>query len=173
MSLARHASEHRAQSFPHRHIRGRTNRTRGRTLAFTAAAMVTAAIGLFPAAPAQAANESVNIWLTTTNDGAGRNVTRGLAQQTPVTFASNSAAASQTITVNENTTYQTFVGAGASFTDTAAWLMNSSGALSANGTGTAAMSPNRPPCTTSSHRWWRSTPSTPVAPGSRISRTRT
>lgn len=32
--------------------------------------------------------------------------------------------------MDENTRYQTFTGGGASFTDTAAWLMNSSGALS-------------------------------------------
>ena len=35
-----------------------------------------------------------------------------------------------TINVNENTRFQQFEGGGASFTDTAAWLMNSSGALS-------------------------------------------
>ena len=34
------------------------------------------------------------------------------------------------LTVDENTRYQQFEGGGASFTDTAAWLMNSSGALS-------------------------------------------
>ncbi|MBO3748865.1 ricin-type beta-trefoil lectin domain protein [Streptosporangiaceae bacterium NEAU-GS5] len=90
------------------------------------------AAGLLPALPAQAAGESVNIWLTTTSDSAGRNVTRGLQQQTPVAFAASSPAANQTITVNENVTYQPFEGAGASFTDTAAWLMNSSGALSAS-----------------------------------------
>ncbi len=38
--------------------------------------------------------------------------------------------ANQTITVNESNRYQQFTGGGASFTDTAAWLMNSSGALS-------------------------------------------
>lgn len=34
------------------------------------------------------------------------------------------------ITVDESKTYQEFAGAGASFTDTAAYLLNSSGALS-------------------------------------------
>jgi glucosylceramidase len=84
------------------------------------------------AAPdANAANESVNIWLTTTNDSGGRNVTRGLQQQSPISFTAGTGTGQQTITVDENTRYQQFEGAGASFTDTAAYLMNSSGALSA------------------------------------------
>jgi glucosylceramidase len=82
------------------------------------------------ASAAFAANEQVNIWLTTTSDSGGRTVTRGLQPQTPIAFAASSGAGNQTITVNENTTYQQFEGAGASFTDTAAWLINGSGALS-------------------------------------------
>ncbi|MFJ8915412.1 ricin-type beta-trefoil lectin domain protein [Amycolatopsis sp. NPDC102389] len=82
------------------------------------------------ATPAQAAGETVNIWLTTTNDSRGVNVTRGLQQQSPVNFAAGTGTGQQTITVDENTTYQQFEGAGASFTDTAAWLMKGSGALS-------------------------------------------
>jgi glucosylceramidase len=93
------------------------------------AVLAAAALVLVPKPAANAAAETVNVWLTTTNDGGGRNVTRGLAQQSPVSFASSSAAGAQTITVDENVTYQKFVGAGASLTDTAAWLMNSSGAL--------------------------------------------
>nr|WP_229698088.1 ricin-type beta-trefoil lectin domain protein [Wenjunlia tyrosinilytica] len=90
-----------------------------------------AAIGIGPAAPtAHAANEQVNIWLTTTDDSGGRSVTRGLERQTPVSFSSGTGGSGQTITVDENTRYQQFTGGGASFTDTAAWLMNSSGALS-------------------------------------------
>ncbi|WP_410595328.1 ricin-type beta-trefoil lectin domain protein [Amycolatopsis sp. lyj-23] len=96
-------------------------------LAATAAAALTAATF---AVPAQAAGETVNIWLTTTSDAGGRTVTRGLQQQTPVAFAAGTGSGGVTINVNENTTYQQFEGGGASFTDTAAWLMNSSGALS-------------------------------------------
>ncbi|MEU4666619.1 ricin-type beta-trefoil lectin domain protein [Amycolatopsis sp. NPDC023774] len=81
---------------------------------------------------AQAANETVNVWLTTTDDSRGVNVTRGLQQQAPVSFSAGTGSGQQTINVNENTTYQQFEGGGASFTDTAAWLMNSSGALSAS-----------------------------------------
>jgi glucosylceramidase len=100
---------------------------------------------VLPTRSASAAAESVNIWLTSTNDSAGRNVTRGLQQQAPISFGSSSPPANQTITVNENTTYQQFTGGGASFTDTAAWLMNSSGALPAstrNATMTALFDPN-------------------------------
>ncbi len=82
--------------------------------------------------PAQAAGETVNIWLTTTNDADGVNVTRGLQQQTPVNFAPGTGTGAVTITVDENTQFQPFEGAGASFTDSAAWLMNSSNILSAN-----------------------------------------
>ncbi|WP_372670394.1 ricin-type beta-trefoil lectin domain protein [Amycolatopsis kentuckyensis] len=91
---------------------------------------VTALAAATFAAPAQAAGETVNVWLTTTSDSGGRTVTRGLQQQTPVTFASGTGSGGVTINVNEGTTYQQFEGGGASFTDTAAWLMNSSGALS-------------------------------------------
>ncbi|HEV8559630.1 MAG TPA: ricin-type beta-trefoil lectin domain protein, partial [Actinophytocola sp.] len=93
-------------------------------------ALLTAAALAVPV-PAQAAGETVNIWLTTTSDAAGRAVTRGLQQQAPVTFAAGTGAGANTIIVDESRTFQQFEGAGASFTDTAAWLMNSSGALSA------------------------------------------
>lgn len=93
------------------------------------AALLTAAALAAPV-PAQAAGETVNIWLTTTSDSGGRVVTRGLQQQAPVTFTPGTGGGGVTITVDENRTYQQFEGAGASFTDTAAWLMNSSGALS-------------------------------------------
>jgi glucosylceramidase len=101
------------------------------TRAVCAAALVTSGFAIADT-PAHAANEPVNVWLTTTNDSGGRNVTRGLQQQAPVSFSPGSGSAGQVVNVNENTKYQQFTGAGASFTDTAAWLMNSSGALSAS-----------------------------------------
>ncbi|GAA2229924.1 lectin [Streptomyces nogalater] len=82
------------------------------------------------ASPAHAAGEQVTAWLTTTDDPAGRHVVRGLAPQTPFAFQSGAGGGGENITVDENTRYQTFTGGGASFTDTAAWLMNGSGALS-------------------------------------------
>jgi glucosylceramidase len=74
-------------------------------------------------APAHAANEPVNVWLTTTSDPGGRTVTRGLQQQAPTAFAASSPGATNTITVNENVRYQAFEGGGASITDTTAYLL--------------------------------------------------
>ncbi|WP_198168018.1 ricin-type beta-trefoil lectin domain protein [Herbidospora yilanensis] len=100
-----------------------------RAVAIGAALVTTAA--LMTATPAAyAANETVNVWLTTTSDGGGRNVTRGLQQQSPVNFSTTAGGATHTITVNENTTYQTFEGGGASITDTTAHLFRG-GAISA------------------------------------------
>ena len=98
-------------------------------LAVACASVVSAAALVIP--QAFAAGESVDVYLTTTSDSGGRTVTRGLQQQTPVSFAGSSGSADQTITVNENTAYQAFEGAGASFTDTAAFDIKGSGALSA------------------------------------------
>ena len=96
-----------------------------------ATALAFSGLALAAAPAAHAAGESVDIWLTTTSDSGGRSVTRGLQQQAPIAFSAGTSSAGQAVTVNENTRYQQFTGAGASFTDTAAWLINSSGALSA------------------------------------------
>ncbi len=109
-----------------------TNSSRLRALASCALGAVLVVAGLTMAAPAHAAGETVNIWLTTTNDSSGRNVTRGLQQQSPVTFGSGTGSSANTITVNENTRYQRFVGAGASMTDTTAYLLGSSNSISAS-----------------------------------------
>jgi len=98
-------------------------------LVVAAAVAIVASVAVSPRA--YAAGETVNVYLTTTSDSGGRNVTRGLQQQAPIAFASGSGGANQTITVNENTTYQPFEGAGASMTDTAAFDLKGSGALSA------------------------------------------
>ncbi|QXE34503.1 ricin-type beta-trefoil lectin domain protein [Streptomyces sp. GMY02] len=95
-----------------------------------AGALATAGLTGLSAGTAQAAGEQVNIWLTTTDDAGGRHVTRGLQQQTPVAFQAGNGGSGTNITVDEGTRYQTFTGGGASFTDTAAWLMKGSGALS-------------------------------------------
>jgi glucosylceramidase len=109
-----------------------TTRRRRTVQAGVLALALTGAGALVATAPAAfAANEPVNIYLTTTSDGGGRTVTRGLQQQTPISFAGSTGSANQTITVNENTAYQQFEGAGASFTDTAAFDIKGSGALSA------------------------------------------
>jgi len=106
-------------------------RTLRRTTTLLGATLLTAAGLMIPTVPAQAAGEQVDIWLTTTDDADGLHVTRGLQQQTPVNFAPGTGSGQVTINVDENTQYQPFEGGGASFTDSAAWLMNSSNILSA------------------------------------------
>ncbi|GHJ49248.1 glucosylceramidase [Catellatospora sp. TT07R-123] len=95
--------------------------TAGAVTAAGAAALLAAALLVAP--PAQAAGEPVSIWLTTTSDSGGRTVTRGLQQQANIAFGPAGGSANQTVTVNENTTYQQFEGAGASITDTTAYLL--------------------------------------------------
>src|SRR3954471_13524027 len=99
--------------------------------AVAALCVAAAGLGFGTAPPAQAAGEQVNIWLTTTNDADGQNAPRGLHRQTPVNFGPAGGTANQTITVNENTTYQSFEGGGASFADSSSWLLNSSNTISA------------------------------------------
>jgi glucosylceramidase len=105
-----------------------------RRLPATLAAVLALALALLvtPAATPQAvaAGERVDVWLTTTSDAGGRNVTRGLAQQAPLNFGASGGAADQIITVDETTTYQQFEGGGASITDTTAYLLRG-GAVSA------------------------------------------
>ncbi|MFK4108914.1 ricin-type beta-trefoil lectin domain protein [Streptomyces sp. NPDC002176] len=95
-----------------------------------AALLTTGGITTLATPAAHAAGEPVTAWLTTTDDSAGRHVVRGLEPQTPFAFSAGAGGGGENITVDENTRYQTFTGGGASFTDTAAWLMNGSGALS-------------------------------------------
>ncbi|MFE2427442.1 ricin-type beta-trefoil lectin domain protein [Streptomyces sp. NPDC059373] len=118
--------------------RSPTPRPPRRLVATLLSTAMAAALALIGGAPAHAAGEAVNVWLTTTNDSGGRNVTRGLQQQTPIAFTAGTSGSGQNVVVNENTKYQQFSGAGASFTDTAAYLMNSSGALT-SATRTAVM----------------------------------
>ncbi|WP_432160926.1 ricin-type beta-trefoil lectin domain protein [Streptomyces sp. NRRL F-5630] len=93
-------------------------------------ALAAAGLGAAGTAPVHAAGEQVTAYLTTTDDPGGRHVTRGLQQQAPFAFQSGTANSGTTVSVDENTRYQTFTGGGASFTDTAAYLLKESGALS-------------------------------------------
>ncbi|MEV4658501.1 ricin-type beta-trefoil lectin domain protein [Micromonospora sp. NPDC049301] len=103
---------------------GHRQRPRRRAVpaALLAICTATAAAAVALPTPASAAGEQVNIWLTTTSDSGGRQVSRGLQQQTPIAFAATSGGATHTITVNENTRYQQFEGGGASITDSTAYL---------------------------------------------------
>ncbi|MFC4104172.1 glycoside hydrolase family 30 beta sandwich domain-containing protein [Paenibacillus xanthanilyticus] len=69
-------------------------------------------------APAIAANESAEVWLTDLSTG-----TR-LAKQANLTFGPDDGAAGTSIVVDENTQYQQMDGFGASITDASAWLLN-------------------------------------------------
>ncbi|MFI1195204.1 ricin-type beta-trefoil lectin domain protein [Micromonospora sp. NPDC020750] len=102
----------------------RRPRHRGLATALLAVCVPAAAgIAVATAPSAFAAPVSVGVHLTTTSDAAGRTVTRGLQQQTPVGFAASSPNADQTITVDDSVRYQTFEGGGASITDTTAHLL--------------------------------------------------
>ncbi len=84
------------------------------------AALVSLGITAITADPAQAAGASVSVWETTADQS------RLLAAQSGATFATGSGSASQTITINPATTYQSMTGFGASFTDSSAWLVYNS-----------------------------------------------
>lgn len=103
-----------------RTVRKNRRRALGGVLAAAAVTLM-----VFPPA-SQAADLPVQVYLTTTSDPGGRDVVKGLEAQQPIAFTPGEGG---DITVDETKTYQEFEGAGASFTDTAAWLMNSSGAL--------------------------------------------
>ncbi|BCJ69004.1 lectin [Polymorphospora rubra] len=108
----------------------RTARRRAATAAALATCLAATALTLATSPPAHAANERVDVWLTTTSDAGGRVVTRGLQPQPSTAFSANAGNATHTVTVDESTTYQSFEGGGASFTDSAAWLLNSSNTVS-------------------------------------------
>jgi glucosylceramidase len=83
-----------------------------------AVAVTVGALFAVPSAPALAAT-TASVWLTTADRG------NLLRQQGNVTFGSGGSGS--VITVNPNSTYQSMVGFGASFTDAAAWnVYNSS-----------------------------------------------
>ena len=85
------------------------------------AALVIALGAVATPGPAQAATgAAVSVWETTADQS------KLLAAQSGATFATGSGSASQTITVNPSTTYQSMTGFGASFTDSSAWLVASS-----------------------------------------------
>ncbi len=69
-----------------------------------------------------AANETVHAWITTSTASW---VARGLEPTDTAVFTGDSQTATTTITVNEKIRYQQWEGAGASFTDGAAWLIDS------------------------------------------------
>ena len=86
---------------------------RGRPLVLAPAVLVACLIGAVPSAA-----QPVRVWLTT-ND---RRVT--LEEQRPLAFAGRSGPADAIVVIDEREKYQTIEGFGASFTDSAAYLLN-------------------------------------------------
>jgi len=97
------------------------SRIKGMAAALGAAALIAAGIGgLSPGAAHAASGPAVSVWETTADQS------QLLAPQASATFNAGSGSASQTITVNPSTTYQSMTGFGASFTDSSAWLVANS-----------------------------------------------
>ena len=91
------------------------------TAALGAGALITAGAAVMgPGAAHAASGPAVSVWETTTNQS------QLLAPQAGATFNAGNGSASQTITVNPATTYQSMTGFGASFTDSSAWLVANS-----------------------------------------------
>ena len=97
------------------------SRIKGMAASLGAAALIAAGIaGLSPGAAHAASGPAVSVWETTADQS------QLLAPQAGATFNAGSGSASQTITVNPSTTYQSMTGFGASFTDSSAWLVANS-----------------------------------------------
>ena len=98
------------------------SRSKGMTALLGAAALIAAGgiAGLSPGAAHAASGPAVSVWETTANQS------QLLAPQAGATFNAGNGSASQTITVNPATTYQSMTGFGASFTDSSAWLVANS-----------------------------------------------
>jgi glucosylceramidase len=98
------------------------SRITGMTALLGAAALIAAGgiAGLSPGAAHAASGPAVSVWETTADQS------QLLAAQAGATFNAGNGSASQTITVNPATTYQSMTGFGASFTDSSAWLVANS-----------------------------------------------
>jgi glucosylceramidase len=90
------------------------------TASLGAAALVAGFAVLSPGVAHAASGPAVSVWETTTNQS------QLLAPQAGATFNTGNGSASQTITVNPSTTYQSMTGFGASFTDSSASLVANS-----------------------------------------------
>jgi glucosylceramidase len=95
------------------------SRSRSIVASLGAAALLAGAVVALGATHAAAA-PAVSVWETTANQS------QLLAPQSGASFASGSGSASQTITINPATTYQSMTGFGVSFTDSSAWLVYNS-----------------------------------------------
>src|ERR1700730_7150144 len=91
------------------------------TAALGAAALISAGAAVMgPSAAHAASGPAVSVWEPPASQS------QLLAAQAGATFNAGNGSASQTITVNPATTYQSMTGFGASFTDSSAWLVHNS-----------------------------------------------
>jgi glucosylceramidase len=97
------------------------SRIKSMTASLGATALITTGFALMsPGAAHAASGPAVSVWETTTSQS------QLLAPQAGATFGTGNGSASQTITINPSTTYQSMTGFGASFTDSSAWLVANS-----------------------------------------------
>src|SRR5258708_185122 len=67
---------------------------------------------------------AVQLWITTSDSSPNPGVAFGLARQPDLPFGADAADGVLAIDINESKVYQRMEGGGASFTDSAAWLVN-------------------------------------------------
>jgi glucosylceramidase len=97
------------------------SRIKSMTASLGTAALITAGFAAMSPGPAHAASgPAVSVWETKADQS------QLLAPQAGATFNTGSGSASQTVTINPSTTYQSMTGFGASFTDSSAWLVANS-----------------------------------------------
>jgi glucosylceramidase len=97
------------------------SRIKSMTASLGTAALITAGVAVMsPAAAHAASGAAVSVWETTADQS------QLLTPQAGAAFNTGSGSASQTITINPSTAYQSMTGFGASFTDSSAWLVANS-----------------------------------------------
>ena len=97
------------------------SRIKSMTASLGTAALITAGVAVMnPGAAHAASGAAVSVWETTADQS------QLLTPQAGAAFNAGSGSASQTITINPSTAYQSMTGFGASFTDSSAWLVANS-----------------------------------------------
>jgi glucosylceramidase len=96
------------------------SRIKSMTASLGTAALITAGVAVMSPGAAHASGAPVSIWETTADQS------QLLTPQAGAAFNAGSGSASQTITINPSTAYQSMTGFGASLTDSSAWLVANS-----------------------------------------------
>jgi len=96
----------------------RRSRFRRQVPALAAVAAMVAGLSVANSGPASADGQTVSAWLTTSD------LSSALTAQPSLAFAADSGSNPLTVDIDDERTYQTMTGFGATFTDSSAWLMN-------------------------------------------------